>query len=90
MSAKAPPAAPSTRTWLALLALTVVTVATGASALPPPVLASVSIVLAMLKCALVTERFMELHRVRGIWRPLLLGYIAVVGAGVIATFWLNR
>lgn len=77
---------PETGIWLALLTLTAATFTVGELGLSGagPVLGVLA--LALLKGRLVAWHFMELRRVRPLWRAILGGWLLVVGAGIAVAF----
>ncbi len=73
----------SDRILLVLIALTLVTFSAPAFGLSETMLVLGVLLLAVIKAQLVVDYFMDLKRVRGFWRPLLTGYLLLVG-GLIA------
>ncbi|MFA9460827.1 cytochrome C oxidase subunit IV family protein [Thiohalorhabdus methylotrophus] len=76
----------ATRIWLLLLALTGITFAAGKAHLEGPALVLSVLGIALYKGRLVAWHFMELQRVRPLWRGILGGYLAMVGLLVAVAF----
>lgn len=77
---------PCTRIWLLLVGLTLVTYSIGELGLGSGGLALLVLAIAAFKALLVAEHFMGLRRVSGFWRPLLAGYLLVLGLGIALAF----
>lgn len=79
---------PCTAIWLVMVVLTFVTWAVGRFGLSGNSLMLGVLVIAILKGQLLADHFMGLRRVRGFWRPLLSGYLLLLGAALAAAFFL--
>ena len=79
---------PCTRIWLAMMALTLVTWGVAHLGLAGRWLMLGVLAIALIKGQLVVDHFMGLRRVRGFWRPLLSGYLFLLGAALAAAFFL--
>jgi cytochrome c oxidase subunit IV len=76
-----------TLSWVALLGLTTITYELG-SHTPSKVLMIVVLMLTLIKGQLVVSYFMDLHRVRLLWRLIMTSYLVIVGS-VIAIAYLT-
>ena len=80
------------RTWLVLLAATLLTFGVAETGLANTGLAAVLFIFALAfgKSALVILHFMELKRAPLAWRLVLFGWLSVVTAGILVAWWLGR
>jgi cytochrome c oxidase subunit IV len=81
---------PCTLIWLLLLALSVATYAAAQLGLEGKGLILGVLALAIIKGQLVADHFMGLRRVGSFWRPLLGGYLFVVGTLIATAFLLPQ
>lgn len=77
---------PCTGFWLLLVALTLVTYIAAELGLQGKALVLGVLVIAIIKGQLVADWFMGLRHVRGFWRPVLSGYLLIVGSLIAAAF----
>ncbi len=77
---------PCTSIWLLLMGLTLVTFAMGELGLASGGTALLVLVIAIFKAMLVADHFMGLKQVSGFWRPLIAGYLLVLGLGIALAF----
>lgn len=84
------PLRPCTLIWLLLLTLTFATYAAAQVGLQGQGLILGVLVLALLKGQMVADAFMGLRRVRGFWRPVIIGYFIIVGAFIAGAFLLPQ
>lgn len=75
---------PCTRVWLLMVILTFVTYSARWLGLTDMGVVLAVLIIALVKAQMVIDYFMGLRRVRGFWRPLLFGYLIVLG-GLITT-----
>ena len=80
------------RTWLVLLAATLVTFAVAETGLANAGFTAMLFVFALAygKSALVIQHFMELKRAPLVWRLALFGWLTVVTTGILAAWWIGR
>lgn len=69
---------PCTRTWLALVALTLLSFGIGEASLGGTSIMVLVLAIALLKSHLVASHFMGLRRVARGWRLLMAGYLGLV------------
>ena len=81
---------PCTGIWLVLIALTFITYAAAELGLQGQGLVLGVLVIAIIKGQLVADRFMGLRWVRGFWRPVLTGYLLIVGSFIAIAFLLPQ
>ncbi|MCW8840117.1 MAG: cytochrome C oxidase subunit IV family protein [Gammaproteobacteria bacterium] len=79
---------PCTRIWLLMMVLTFITWAVAQLGLSGQWLILGVLAIALVKGQLVVDHFMGLRRVRGFWRPLLTGYLLLLGAALAGAFFL--
>jgi caa(3)-type oxidase subunit IV len=77
---------PCTAIWMLLVGLTGVTYAVGEFGLGSGGTALLVLAIAVFKAQLVVDHFMGLRRVSGFWRPLIAGYLLVLGVGITLAF----
>ena len=70
---------PCTWVWLVLLALTALTLGIGEKGLSGLTVASIVLLLTVIKGKLVVDHFMGLRRVAWLWRSVMYGYLLIVG-----------
>jgi caa(3)-type oxidase subunit IV len=76
----------STRIWLALMGLTLITYASSRFGLAAGTLVITTLLIAITKAKLVADYFMNLARVGGMWRLVVTGYLLAVGGGIAGAF----
>ena len=81
---------PCTVIWLLLLTLTVVTYVAAEWGLQGEGLVAGVLLIALFKGQLVADWFMGLRRVGSFWRPVLSGYLLIVGSFIAAAFLLPQ
>lgn len=81
---------PCTLIWLLLLALTFATYAAAELGLQGKELVIGVLAIALIKGQLVSDWFMGLRRVGSFWRPVLSGYLFIVGTFIAAAFLLPQ
>lgn len=84
------PFRPCTGFWLLLVALSLVTYLAAELGLQGEALVLGVLVLAIIKGQLVADWFMGLRHVGSFWRPLLTGYLFIVGSFIAAAFLLPQ
>ena len=77
---------PCTVIWLVLMGLTFVTYAAGELGLSGKAMIITLLVIALVKAQMVADYFMGLRWVRGFWRPVVTGYLLVLGALIATAF----
>ncbi len=82
--------ASSTLVWLLLLALSLATYAAAVLGLQAKALVLGVLVIALIKGQLVCDWFMGLRQVHGFWRPVLSGYLLIIGSFIAAAFLLPQ
>ncbi len=81
---------PCTGFWLLLIALSLVTYLAAELGLQGKSLVLGVLLLAIIKGQLVADGFMGLRHVGSFWRPLLTGYLFIVGSFIAAAFLLPQ
>jgi hypothetical protein len=81
---------PCTGIWLLLVALTFATYGAAELGLQGKGLILGVLLIAIIKGQLVSDRFMGLRWVRGFWRPVLTGYLLIVGSFIAIAFLLPQ
>ncbi len=81
---------PCTLIWLLLLALTVATYVAAELGLQGQGLVMGVLTIALIKGQLVADWFMGLRRVGSFWRPVLSGYLLIVGTFIAVAFLLPQ
>lgn len=76
----------ATRTWLALVLLTLTTYEIGVLGYRGLGLVAAVLVIALIKGQLVVDHFMLLRRGAPMWRMLLTGYLFTLGTLIIIAF----
>lgn len=86
MSTEKLSATTATRTWLALVLLTLTTYEIGVLGYQGLGLVAAVLVIALIKGQLVVDHFMLLRRGAPMWRMLLTGYLFTIGTLIIIAF----
>ncbi len=81
---------PCTLIWLLLLALTVATYVAAELGLQGQGLVMGVLAIALIKGQLVADWFMGLRRVGSFWRPVLSGYLLILGTFIAVAFLLPQ
>ncbi len=81
---------PCTLIWLLLITLTFATYVAAELGLQGKGLVVGVLAIAMFKGQLVADWFMGIRRVGGFWRPVLSGYLLIVGSFIAAAFLLPQ
>jgi len=76
----------STRIWLALVVLTILTYSIGEEVAAGKAVMLSVLVIALIKGQLIANYFMGLRHVSWLWRGIILGYFVVVGSMVAIAY----
>lgn len=80
---------PCTLVWLALVGLTLLTLAIGQAGLDGLTIAALLLVSMLIKTRLVADYFMGLKHSRLVWRMIVMGYLWVIIALIGLAYWLG-
>lgn len=81
---------PCTRTWLALVLLTLLNFGIGEAGLGGTSIMVLVLAITLLKSHLVASQFMELRRVARGWRLLMAGYLGLIISMIALAYLLGR